>query len=309
MRSPLFGLAAAALCLLPGVARAQSADGFDASPDDRIAGDAQAAAEKGDAMPGEKPKEAAPEPPSEIWNTAEDPMKTYYFVDLRFRDVIVPKFMIDLFADGGSTVNVFTFGPELSRRKDNMEIDFALSYADYSMNPFLFKGHSDGPESYELVSSSMKVLYLTFDLLYDIPLDSDGRYSLLIGGGVGLGGVWGDLYRSQVYPAAGNTIDPDNPSSARKCSGPSASPSIGGKPYCDASNNHYGSYSEPSWAHGGSKPIVFPWISLPQISFRVKPLKWLQTRVDTGFSITGFYFGMSAGYALPVGGNASDAKH
>jgi hypothetical protein len=304
---PTAGLAslfAAFVVLAPALARAQSADGFDKSLDDQLASEAQADAEKGDEMPGEKPKpKPEAEAPSEIWNTAEDPMKSYYFINLRFRDVIVPKFMINIFADGGATVNAFTFGPELTRRKDNFEIDFAVSYADYSMNPFLFKGHSDGPESYELVSSSMKLLYVTFDLLYDIPLDTNGRYSLLIGGGVGLGGVFGNLYRNQVFPADGVSINPDDPRSARKCATP------GSSAYCDASNDHYGSYSEPSWANGGSKPIIFPWISLPQVSLRIKPLKWLQTRVDTGFSLTGFFFGLSAGYALPVGGNASDAKH
>ena len=41
-------------------------------------------------------------------------------------------------------------------------------------------------------------------LLYEIPLekkgDKTGRIALLIGGGVGIGGVFGTLYRSQAYP-------------------------------------------------------------------------------------------------------------
>ena len=50
----------------------------------------------------------------------------------------------------------------------------------------------------------------------------------------------------------------------------------------------------PGWANGGSKPFIFPWISLPQLSLRVKPIKQLQTRADVGFSLTGFFFGLSA---------------
>ena len=56
-------------------------------------------------------------------------------------------------------------------------------------------------------------------------------------------------------------------------------------------------YSEPYWG-SGSKPIVFPWLSIPQISIRYKPIRQLQTRFDTGFSTSGFFFGVSAGYGL-----------
>jgi hypothetical protein len=252
---------------------------------------------------------AAPAPaaaPSEYGKLSpfEDPNQSYYFVNLRFRDVIIPKFMINMFADGGATVNAMTFGPEFTYRKGGLELDFAFSYADYSMDPFLFKAHGDGPESYERVASSLKILYLTLDILYDIPLDKEGYFSLLIGGGVGLGGVLGELNRNQVTPL-NNTIDGNRVGSTRDCLPSERGQSL----YCDDSNDHYGRYSEPSWAHGGSKPFIFPWVSLPQLSLRIKPIKHLQTRLDGGFSLTGFFFGMSAGYALPFGGNASsDAK-
>jgi hypothetical protein len=74
-------------------------------------------------------------------------------------------------------------------------------------------------------------------------------------------------------------------------------------------NNHYasttngkldgpGSYSEASWTGGGSKPLIFPWIALPQVSFRYKPIKQLETKLDLGFSTSGFFFGLSAAYGL-----------
>jgi hypothetical protein len=31
----------------------------------------------------------------------------------------------------------------------------------------------------------------------------------------------------------------------------------------------------------------------------VKPIKQVESRFDFGFSLTGFFFGMNAGYALP----------
>ena len=55
---------------------------------------------------------------------------------------------------------------------------------------------------------------------------------------------------------------------------------------------------EPSWANGGAKPNVFPWLA-PQVSFRYKPIKQLQVRGDVGFALSsGFFFGLSAGYGL-----------
>ncbi|XXT20482.1 hypothetical protein WME94_02780 [Sorangium sp. So ce429] len=285
-----------ALCFAPS-ARAQSEDGADSNVDDSLASEKQAADEKeqGDKTPGEKDEkvEAAPEAAPSDNAPLEKDGKAYKFIGMRFRNVIVPKSMINLFADGGAAVNVFTFGPEFSTRKNGLELDLALSYADYSMDPFLFKGKNDDQFAWEIVSSDMKLVYFTSDLLFEIPLDEEkGRFSLLIGGGVGIGVVFGNLYRAQAYPnTPGSVPSPDDVGSWSKCSG-------AGSAYCDASNDHYGNYDEPSWVNGGAKPSVFPWVSFPQVSFRYKPIKQLQTRLDAGLSITGIFFGLSAGYGL-----------
>ncbi|WP_437814190.1 hypothetical protein [Sorangium sp. So ce1078] len=287
-----------ALCF-PATARAQSEDGSDSAPDDSLAAEKQAKDEQapGDEAPGEKDK--LPETPPEPAEAADDNSpfekdgKAHKFIGLRLRNVIVPKFMINLFADGGASVNVFMIGPEFTSRKNGLEIDLALSYADYSMDPFLFKGKNDDQFAWEMVSSDMKLVYFTSDLLFDVPIDEKGRFSLLVGGGVGIGLVFGNLYRAQAFPGApGSNPSPDDVSAWNKCS------AGGGSPYCDFSNNHYGDYDEPSWINGGAKPSVFPWISFPQVSFRYKPIKQLQTRLDAGFSITGLFFGLSAGYGL-----------
>lgn len=283
-----------------GTARAQSDDGLDSDPGDSLAADKQAKDEqvkdeqaKDDKTPGEKDKlpEAPPEAADDN-SPLEKDGKAHKFIGLRLRNVIVPKFMINLFADGGASVNVFMIGPEFTSRKNGLEIDLALSYADYSMDPFLFKGKNDDQFAWEMVSSDMKLVYFTSDLLFDVPIDEKGRFSFLVGGGVGIGVVFGNLYRAQATPG-GTTPNPspDDVGAWSKCSG-------GGSAYCDFSNNHYGDYDEPSWINGGSKPSVFPWISFPQVSFRYKPIKQLQTRLDAGFSITGFFMGLSAGYGL-----------
>jgi hypothetical protein len=303
---------AALLLATPSVALAQAEDNeFDKGGDDAIAADKQARSERktGGKMPGEKDKkaedEAALQAAASKNDPREDPLKTYYFVGARFRDVVVPKFMLNIFADGGSTVNVFTFGPELSSRKAGVEYDIGLSYADYSMNEFLFKAKDDGNDAWEIVSSDMKVIYLNIDVLFEVWKHETGMFSFMVGGGVGLGGVLGNLYRTQAYPDDLSRPNPEDTSQWNKCSGPTPGMHIDpgtGNSYCDISNTHFQvdgkDYSEASWANGGSKPFIFPWLALPQISFRWKPVKRFQARADLGFSITGFYFGLSAAYGL-----------
>ncbi|QQR90934.1 MAG: hypothetical protein IPJ88_04175 [Myxococcales bacterium] len=224
----------------------------------------------------------------------------YSFIGMRFRDLIIPKFVLNLFAKGGSTVNVFTFGPEFTTRKGGTELNIALSYADYSMDPFLFKGKGDGEESWERVSSDLKAIYGTIDLLFEVWTGKRSRYAFLIGGGVGLGAVFDNLHRTQVYPNDPSNPNPDNPSAWRDCTsaGNPATTTSDGAPWCGADNNHYPGYSEPSWAHGGAKPFIFPWLSIPQFSFRYKPIKQFQMRADAGLSISGIFFGLNAAYGL-----------
>ena len=57
-------------------------------------------------------------------------------------------------------------------------------------------------------------------------------------------------------------------------------------------------YVEPSWFSGGSRPSLFPWIAVPQIGLRFKPIKQFVGRLGIGFSLTGFWFGLSADYGL-----------
>jgi hypothetical protein len=264
--------------------------------------DAKAAAEKAAADKAAKDKaeaEAALDP-------FEDPQKTYRFIGLRYRDAVVPKFLLNAFAQGGRTVNVPMIGPELTSRRDNVEYDLSIMYADWTMSPTLFAGKSAALTDIELVQSGIRQVMITLDLLYEIPLEKKdgrtGRYSLLIGGGVGLGFVIGPLYRAQAYPKAGNNGSNLDASQWSPCVN-AASNAV----YCANPNDHYtnggsavngpNAYTEPGWGHG-YKPYLFPWLALPQVSFRYKPIKQLQLRADLGFSTAGFFFGFSAGYGL-----------
>jgi hypothetical protein len=55
---------------------------------------------------------------------------------------------------------------------------------------------------------------------------------------------------------------------------------------------------EASWFDGGSRPVVFPFLAIPQIGLRFKPVKEFEGRIGLGFSLTGFWFGFSGNYGL-----------
>ncbi len=224
---------------------------------------------------------------AEPW--VENENETYKFVGLRGRYVVIPKFMFSLYqADGGTTVSSPGIGLEYAVRRNGFEYDGWLMYASYGMKDSPFKAKSDPDQAYEIVRSELKTLTIGADFLWSTPIDSG--FSFVYGGGAGLGVVFGNLYRNQAYPPNGVAGDPNT---YVKCPGP------GINAWCGNDNDHYGNYTEPNWLDGGSKPIVFPWIALPQVGLRWKPSAQFAMRLDTGLSFPGpFFFGLSGQYGL-----------
>jgi len=202
--------------------------------------------------------------------------------------IVVPKFMLNLFADGGTTVVVHSFGPEFAIRKDGFEYNLGAWLAFYSMDDTAFKGKSDGVEAWELVSTSTKIFFLTADFMWTHQFSPE--WGLNYGVGAGFGFVFGDVHRNQSMP--GPNSDPNDANTWVKCPAPGVSP------FCDTSNDHYGNYTEPSWANGGSKPIIFPWLTI-QTGLRFKPSHSFAGRLDVGFGTSGFMFGLGGDYGLP----------
>lgn len=219
----------------------------------------------------------------------ELPGKTYLFVGARYRAMIMPKFMINMFGDGGETMVFHGVGPEFSIRKNAFEYNLSIWYAGYGFSDVAFKSKTDGPEAWEIVDSSLKSIYLTADFLWS--QDFTPEFSLNYGMGAGLGIIFGDLVRTQAYP--GPNGDPNTGEGFVRCS----SQFVPDADYCDDINGHYGGYKEPSWAGGGSKPLIFPWLAL-QTGFRYKPHKNFVARFDAGFGTSGFFLGVGADYGL-----------
>jgi hypothetical protein len=263
------------------------------------------------ASPEAPPSEVAPAAPTDATAPDKDsglvadaeaggspvelPGKTYMFVGARYRLIILPKFMMNLFGDGGKTVLVHGFGPEFAIRKNAFEYNLSIWYAGYGMDDTAFKAKDDGEKAWELVNSELKSIFLSADFLWSQDFSPEFALNYGLAGGFGI--IFGDLYRVQARPgsvaADGNTGE-----GFVRCSG-AGDPNdvLKGGGYCDDSNKHYGNYPEKSWTDGGSKPILFPWFAL-QTGFRYKPHKNFVARFDAGFGTSGFFLGLGADYGL-----------
>ncbi len=218
--------------------------------------------------------------------------KTYYYLGARYRGLVLPQPMLNLMGDGGRTFYHNAFGAELGVRKDDFEIVFAGWYAKYKTEPFAYKGSSDPEDAWEIIRSRLKAIYLTTDFLWTSKLSSE--FSLVYGFGVGLGVVWGDLFRVQAYPAEGGYARCDGPGD------PDGNQDAGNgmtRIYCDDDNEHYDRFREPNWFDGGSVPVVLPWLA-GQGGIRYRPHEKIALRLDLGLGLTGAFWGLAAGYQL-----------
>ncbi len=239
---------------------------------------------------GESTKGSAAAGESSPW--VEEENVDYRFVGLRARMAYIPEWMFGLFgADGGRAVIAPSFGPEYVTRRDGFEVDTWLTFTSYGMGDTPFKASSDPDTSYEIVRSEIKTLAVGADFLWTKPLNDKGL-SLAYGMGAGIGVVFGNLYRNQSYPPSGQPGDPED---YVKCPGPGGAHGD----YCDNENDHYGDFTESNWINGGAKPVLFPWVAVPQVGLRWKASRQLVLRFDTGLSFPGpFFLGVSGQYGL-----------
>ena len=240
----------------------------------------------------EEEESASPIGPAE---SEARPGKSHIFLGLRYRGIVLPKFMMNLFGEGGATIYVNSFGPELAVQRDDFEYVLSVWYANYAMWPTPFRGKGEGDEDWELVTSRLKVIYFSSDFLWSRKLNK--QFSFNYGLGVGLGVVFGELTRQAAYP--GPNDDPDDPyDNWETCKGDGIPDPV----YCadpDGEEHYKGGdgYYEYNWYYGGSVPVVYPWLTF-QTGLRWQPHPKFVARLDVGFGTSGFYFGLGADYGL-----------
>lgn len=221
----------------------------------------------------------------------EERNKTYRWLGLRARAVVIPSFVFGLFgAKGGKTVVSPQVGAELAIRRNDFEYDLWLTYARYALGDTAFKASNDPENAWEIVSASLNTLTIGSDFLWSHRFNH--KVQFVYGIGAGLSMVFGNLYRTQAYPRGGGF---------EKCSSPN-NPSIAdstGTQYCHTDNDHYNGYKEPSWASGGQKPLIIPWISPFLVGVRWKPHPRVALRFEMGIAMPGpFFFGTSGQFGL-----------
>lgn len=242
-------------------------------------------------------------PPVETWDITdveERPGRTYYFVGLRYRGNVIPGFMLNLFLDEGKTIYTNMLGVEFDIRKDGFSLVPALSYHELGTGDLLFKQKNtkDIPGNYSLVNSGMKVVYASVDLLWSTKLSKNVEFEY--GAGFGLGAVFGDLENSWVQEGPTGNLVGDNGKHYTRCNAVNPTPGTG----CNKADHQnsdvdkVNGYKESSWFNGGAKPSLFPWVAVPQIGLRIKPVKNFVGRLGIGFALTGFWFGLNAEYGL-----------
>lgn len=239
---------------------------------------------------GARSGEARAEIPDVLPGDEQEPGdEVRYLIGARYRGILLPKFALNAFVDGGESVYVNGLGPELVIVTDDMEYNLSAWAAFYDMGPVAIKGSSDVEEAWEIVESDLTALYLTADFLWTSQLTSELDFTY--GGSAGLGILWGNLLRTQAYLREGG--QQGVASDYRACQGLDTPDFT----YCDDANQHYAGYSEPHWLEGGARPVAYPWLS-GQVGLRYQPSPRVVTRLDLGIGSSGLFFGLGADYSM-----------
>jgi hypothetical protein len=260
----------------------------------------------------ESKKKELPETPREhvedSSDTRENPTKAYYFVGLRYRGTVIPKFMVNLFVNEGATFFSNTVGAELDIRKDSHSSVVWLGYTGFGFGDTLFfqKGKPDDPTNYTVVSSSLWSLFFGLDEMWSVPMDQSHHWDFEYGFGVGLGFVFGTLYNDWVYYSANGPYTDSQGRKYTMCKSVGDDPACNPGAHSNSNVNKVNNYQEPNWFGGGSLPVIFPQIYFPSVGVRFKPVKEFEGRLGLGFSLTGFWFGISGNYGLEKAQEAAE---
>ncbi len=306
MRTRIPSLAVAAFVLaVPSLALAQDAKpaaGTDANAGSTTGATADANAGGTGAAPATTNPTPPPEEEWKITDVREKKNQSYYFVGLDYRVTIIPKFMVNLFVDEGATFVSNSAGIHFEVRKDNFSIIPSLRFVEYGFDPVLFleKGKNAGdPGNWSSVHSTLKGVFATVDLLWSTSVAKD-IFAIEYGFGVGLGVIFGDLYNNWVTTQSNGTTPIQSSSGANyyRCRTETEGVGCAKTNHQNASIAKINDYSEPTWAGGGSIPNVFAHLAIPQLGFRFKPIKNLQFRFSTAFTLTGFMFSFGLDFGL-----------
>jgi len=219
------------------------------------------------------------------------------WIGVHYRGAIIPSFVFHIFAEGAKSVFVPGVGATLTMPAGDAEMVISVGYLNYAMSDTPFKPKGGPDTDWEIVSSDMQALQATVNLRWSLPLDAAGKWTFKLGGGIGVGWVFtGDIHRVQAYPKDGK---PGDPYTYLKCKGPNNPP--GTFRYCNALDKdatHYGDYVEPSWFEKGYKPLIFPWVVLPEVELAWKVAPRVVVDAGLGASLSGIVTELGVRFSL-----------
>ncbi len=218
------------------------------------------------------------------------------WIGARFRGVLMPQLLMNLVADGGTTIFVPGGGLTYTRRTSGPDIVIGVQYATYQMGSTAFKPHGAPDTEWEILESDLHATIASADLMWRIPLDDAQKVELRLGAGIGVGIAFaGEIRRWQAYPPDGAEGDPDL---WEKCAGPNDP--AGTFRFCnqlDKDIDRYGR-AEPYWHEDGLRPLFFPWLSVPQVGLTFHTTEATALDLELGLTLNGIMTGVGMRFGL-----------
>ncbi|MGF1465063.1 MAG: hypothetical protein ACFCGT_02915 [Sandaracinaceae bacterium] len=242
--------------------------------------------------------------PEEEVRSSTDPFEaqdeSYFFLGAFGRWVGMPRFLQNVFIDGGVDANNPGVGLDFTWRKNQFSVGAQVWWMNGQGTGF-YRLTNDPIDETEFIDADLGVIFVNATFLWAFPFTD--WFAFELGFDVGLGFVYGDLMRTEAYPTNYPADQTGPPYSV--CNGPGdpesgqfCEPDVAPTPCHQNLGGHYGPCNEPSWINGGDRPLIWPWISLPHLALRFKPVRQLMIRIDGGYAIWGFFAGGSASYGF-----------
>jgi hypothetical protein len=265
-----------------GAAPADYSDEEEEAPPSSRLGDEQAEVEDEPTVPVVDPLD-----PRELPDT------DYFFLGAMYRQVIIPGFIQQLFVNGGIDGINPGVGLTFNYRRNNFNVIANVWWNNAAADGY-FRASGDPPSDMEYIKVDLFAVFIQAEFLWSFPVTD--WFAIELGFDLGFGFVGGDLRRTEATessPGAGDWSACSGPGAGIYCEAPAAP-----DPCYNNPGGHY-NCREPNWfTEGGDTPFIMPWIALPHLAVRFKPIHQLQIRLDGGYGLYNFFFGGNVSYGF-----------
>ena len=223
----------------------------------------------------------------------ELPDTDYFFLGAMYRQVIIPGFIQSLFVNGGIDGINPGVGLSFNYRRNNFNVIANVWWNNAAADGY-FRALGDPPGDMEYIKVDLFVVFVQAEFLWSFPITD--WFAFELGFDLGVGFIGGQLTRTEATessPGAEDWRPCDGPGDGIHCEAPAAP-----DPCYNNSGGHYNCV-EPNWfTDGGDTPFIFPWVALPHLAVRFKPIHQLQIRLDGGYGLYNFFFGGNVSYGF-----------